>query len=132
MARITGPMTRCENCQHEFHNVMLRLDCPKCGKPLTRLVGGGRVEDPDPMEGFALGVATGAAFGSPGALLGSTLHTAMEQAQQPTHERQADPAPAPAQPDPAPTAQPDPAPSGSAPDFGGGSFGGGTDPTGGG
>lgn len=83
-------MTKCVNCGHEFHNIMLRQDCPKCGKNLKT------VEDKPTEEGFdSLGFAFGMATGVPispthgfsvGSMLGAALHSNPSQASTPTPE----------------------------------------------
>lgn len=114
-------MTRCENCGHEFHNVLLRMDCPNCHR-LLKHPDKIRQDDNGGFDatGFAVGMATGVPLSpthgvSVGSMLGAALHSdparsepepapAME-----TNERA--PYEAPSAPEPSSYSAPDPSPS---------------------
>lgn len=114
--------TRCKECGHEFINITLRRDCPRCGTPLAPAAasaspggGTGTVDEGFDATGFAVGMMTGVPLSpthgvSVGAILGAALHS--------------DPAPS----TPAPSCDPTPStPDTSSYDSGsssGGSFGG--------
>lgn len=98
-------MTRCPHCNHEFHNVMVRQDCPKCGGDLKTKLDQRKPDDGIDVAGFAVGYASGMPISpshgiSGAALLGAALHSSNESHAKP--------------------AEHEPPPSGSGGDFGGG------------
>jgi len=78
--------TRCNHCDYEFHNLLLRKDCPNCGKLLKEPKAAAQAEekrkeddDPDVM-GFAMGYTTGIPFSpthgiSAASIIGAALHS---------------------------------------------------------
>lgn len=84
-------MTKCEYCGHKFHNVLLRVDCPKCKNNLRRpaeTTVSNRSDDGPDLAGFALGYATGIPISprhgvSGAAMMGAMLHNSQTQAAPP-------------------------------------------------
>jgi predicted nucleic acid-binding Zn-ribbon protein len=120
-------MTRCENCGHQFHNVLMRIDCPNCHR-LLKEPNKPRQESDSGFDatGFAVGMATGVPLSpthgvSVGSMIGAAMHSEPARSEE---------APAPSAPEPSYSA---PEPSYSAPDpspsfdSGGGGSSGGTD-----
>lgn len=87
-------MTRCEACGHEFHNVMLREDCPKCHARLSPSPAAANPRQPDRADdgfdttGMMFGMLTGVPLSpthgiSTGSILGAAMHSSSTPASVP-------------------------------------------------
>lgn len=80
-------MTKCEYCGHEFHNLTMRRDCPRCGRLLNAEREDASKQDDGPdIAGFVVGYATGIPISpshgiSGAAMLGAALHSSQSQSQ---------------------------------------------------
>lgn len=97
-------MTKCEYCGHEFHNFLLREDCPKCKNSLrrpsdTQTASSSETDEGFDAMGFMLGMATGVPLSpthgiSVGSMLGAAMHNSSASAQElPSSESHSTPAP---------------------------------------